>query len=104
LLNDAIIALRGWFIMGLRIRRSIKLGKYMKVNVSKSGMSLSAGVKGARVNLNSKGVVRRTVGINGTGISYTDSHKIGGNSRSTATGIDSNVVQTAKVVSSKSSV
>lgn len=57
--------------MGLRFRRSIKLGKYAKINLGKKGASLSMGVRGAHVTVGKNGV-RNTVGIPGTGISYTD--------------------------------
>jgi|GEM_PF-3697800 len=83
--------------MGFHIRKSIKLSKHLKLNLNKSGVSLSGGVKGARVSLNSKGVVRKSVGLPGTGIYYTDQHKIsGGKSKSRMNSItNSNVIQTA---------
>jgi hypothetical protein len=62
--------------MGLRIRKSIKLGKHLKLNLSKSGVSVSGGIKGARVSINTKGVVRKSVGIPGTGVYYSNQHKI----------------------------
>lgn len=57
--------------MGLRFRKSVKLGKYFRLNFSKSGMSLSGGVKGARVTIGKNGV-RQTVGLPGTGLSYSN--------------------------------
>lgn len=57
--------------MGLRFRRSIKLGKYAKINIGKTGASLSVGAKGAHVTMGKNGV-RKTVGIPGSGLSYTD--------------------------------
>lgn len=62
--------------MGLRIRKSLKLGKHLKINLSKSGVSLSGGVRGARMSINTKGVVRNSVGLIGTGIYYTKQHKL----------------------------
>lgn len=59
--------------MGLRFKKSIKLGKGVKLNIGKSGLSVSAGVKGARVSMNSKGKVTGTVGLPGTGLSYSKS-------------------------------
>lgn len=56
--------------MGFNFRKSIKLGKNLRVNLSKSGVGLSAGVKGARVSVGPKGI-RKTASIPGTGISYT---------------------------------
>ena len=61
--------------MGLRLRKSIKLMPGLKLNLSKSGMSLTAGRRGACVNFSSRGT-RATVGMPGTGISY--SAKLGG--------------------------
>ena len=40
--------------MGVYIRKSFKLGP-IRFNVSKSGVGVSAGVKGARVGVNAKG-------------------------------------------------
>jgi len=56
--------------MGLRFRRSIKLLPGVRLNFSKSGVSTSVGVRGAHVTLG-HGKVRETVGIPGTGLSYT---------------------------------
>lgn len=41
--------------MGFMLRKSIKLGKHTKLNISKSGLGISTGVKGARVGINAKG-------------------------------------------------
>jgi hypothetical protein len=57
-------------IMGFNYRKSIKLGKGFKVNISKRGIGISAGVKGYRVSVGSKGI-RKTVSIPGTGIYST---------------------------------
>ena len=51
--------------MGLRVRKSIKLGKHVKLNVSKSGVSTS--VKVGNVTHNSK---RGTTVNLGHGVSY----------------------------------
>jgi hypothetical protein len=58
--------------MAFRLFRRIKIAPGITLNLSKSGLSASAGVRGARVTLGTRGV-RRTVGVPGTGISYTDS-------------------------------
>lgn len=70
--------------MGFRFRKSIKILPGVKLNVGKKGVGISAGVKGARVSVNSSGRVTKSVGIPGTGISYVESSKIGnsGNSNS----------------------
>ena len=57
--------------MGFRFRKSIKLFPGVRVNLSKSGVSASVGVKGATVNISDKGT-RATVNIPGTGISYSE--------------------------------
>lgn len=68
-------------IMGLRFRRSIKAGP-IRINLSKSGIGFSAGVKGARITKPAKGKARTTVGIPGTGLSY--SKTVGGKKQSAA--------------------
>ncbi len=56
--------------MGLRFRRSIKIAKGLRLNVSGSGISLSVGGRGATVNVSARGT-RTTLGIPGTGVSWT---------------------------------
>ena len=56
--------------MGFRFQRRIKLFPGFYLNLSKSGVSASAGVKGFTVN--SRGMT--TVGIPGTGLSYRHNH------------------------------
>ncbi|SOB84230.1 DUF4236 domain-containing protein [Streptomyces sp. 1331.2] len=51
-------------------RKSFKAGG-LRVTASKSGISYSAGVKGARITKQANGRVRTTVGIPGTGISHS---------------------------------
>ena len=60
--------------MGLRFRKSIKICKGVKVNLSKTGLSLSLGGKGYTCNLSKRGV-RHTASLPGTGISYSTSSK-----------------------------
>lgn len=57
--------------MGLNFRKSITLIKGVKLNLSKSGPSLSFGKSGLRQSINLKGQGRTTIGIPGTGIYYT---------------------------------
>lgn len=57
--------------MGLNFRKSISLMKGLKLNLSKSGPSISFGKSGLRQSVNLKGQTRTTVGIPGTGIYYT---------------------------------
>ncbi len=56
--------------MGLRFRKSIKLGSNTRVNFSKSGVGISTGIKGARVSKKAGGGTRTTLSVPGTGISY----------------------------------
>lgn len=56
--------------MGLRLRKSIKIMPGLKINLSKSGASLTVGKAGACVNVSKRGT-RTTVGLPGTGISYS---------------------------------
>jgi hypothetical protein len=53
-----------------RFYRRVHIFPGLSVNLSKSGPSLTFGVRGAHVTLGRKGV-RKTVGIPGTGIYYT---------------------------------
>ena len=62
--------------MGLRFRKSLKLSKFLRINLSKSGISLSGGLPGARASINNKGVVRKSIGAVGSGIYYSEQHKI----------------------------
>lgn len=57
--------------MGFRYRKSIHLGGGIRINISKSGIGYSWGVKGYRISKDANGVVRKTASIPGTGISYT---------------------------------
>ena len=56
--------------MGLRFHSSFKLFPGVRLHVSKSGLSTSFGVRGASINVSGRGV-RGTVGIPGTGLSYS---------------------------------
>ena len=54
-----------------RFRRSARLIPGIRVNFSKSGTSLSVGRRGATVKVGPRGI-RGTVGLPGTGISYSE--------------------------------
>lgn len=57
--------------MGFRFRKSIKLAPGVRINLTKKGVSsLSVGRRGATVNVGKKGT-RGTVGIPGSGMSYS---------------------------------
>ena len=64
--------------MGFRFRKSFKIAPGVRVNIGKKSVGISAGVKGARVSVNSNGRVTKSVGIPGTGLSYVSTSKIGG--------------------------
>ena len=60
---------------GLRIHKRVQLLPGVYLNVSKSGVSLSAGIPGLTHNMDHKGKHRTTVSVPGTGVSYTLHHK-----------------------------
>lgn len=53
-----------------RFYRRVRIFPGLSVNLSKSGPSVSVGMRGAHVTFGPKGI-QRTVGIPGTGIYYT---------------------------------
>ncbi|MCR4670007.1 MAG: DUF4236 domain-containing protein [Saccharofermentans sp.] len=63
--------------MGLCFRKSISLGKGLKLNLSKSGPSVSFGKSGLRQSIALNGKTRTTVGIPGTGVYYTKASSVG---------------------------
>ncbi len=60
--------------MGLRMRKSIQICKGVRLNFGTSGASLSFGTKGLRHTIHTSGRRTTSVGIPGTGISYTKTH------------------------------
>lgn len=58
--------------MGMRFRKSIRLGKNVRLNLSKSGIGYSVGTKGYRVTKMANGRTRTTSSIPGTGISFVN--------------------------------
>jgi len=58
--------------MGFRFRRSFKIVPGVRLNVSKSGLSTSIGRPGATLNVGGKRGPRVTVGLPGTGLSYSE--------------------------------
>lgn len=61
--------------MGFRFRKSVKLFPGLRLNLSKSGTSWTFGGPGASVNINDD-KIRGTVGIPGSGLSYTEETKL----------------------------
>ncbi len=57
--------------MGLRFRKSIKIAPGVKINLNKKSTSVTFGGKGAHYTASSTGKKTASVGIPGTGISYT---------------------------------
>lgn len=57
--------------MGLRFRKSFSLGSLLRLNLSKSGVSVGVGPRGLNVNFSPRGL-RKTVGLPGTGIYYQE--------------------------------
>ena len=55
--------------MGLRFRKSFNIGP-LRINISKSGIGFSLGVKGFRVSRSAKGKMTATASLPGTGLSY----------------------------------
>jgi hypothetical protein len=55
--------------MGLRFRKSFTFGP-LRINVSKSGIGFSLGVKGFRIGRSAKGKNTATISLPGTGLSY----------------------------------
>lgn len=76
--------------MGFRFRKSFKIAPGVRVNVGKKSVGISAGVKGARVSVNSSGRKTTTVGLPGTGLSYSKTEKIGGSKTKAASTSASN--------------
>lgn len=71
--------------MGMRYRKSIGLGKGVRLNVGKGSLGISAGVKGAHVSVNSRWGVTTSVGAPGTGVSYSKTTGWGSKSKADST-------------------
>ena len=56
--------------MGWRWRKSVRISKGVRVNLSQSGVGLSYGIRGLRKSVHSSGRRTTTFSIPGTGISY----------------------------------
>jgi tetratricopeptide (TPR) repeat protein len=55
--------------MSLRFRRSLKIAPGLRLIVSKKGLGLNLGSRGAHLTVNTQGQVTRSIGIPGTGLS-----------------------------------
>src|SRR5467141_580941 len=65
--------------MPLRFFRRIRIAPGVSVNLSRSGASVSVGPRGAKVTVGPRGV-RKTVGLPGTGVFYTTTSPLHGES------------------------
>lgn len=59
----------------VRFRRSFRLLPGVRINLGKRSTSVSIGGRGAHVTLGGPQGTRTTVGLPGTGLSYTEVHK-----------------------------
>ncbi len=84
--------------MGFNFRKSFKVAPGVKLNLSKKSAGLSFGTKGFSHSVSTSGRKRTTVGIPGTGISYSKSHS---SSNSEASSSDNYVSGTTTGKSSK---
>jgi len=64
--------------MPFRFRKSFKIAPGLRVNLGKRSVGLSAGVRGARVSVNSQGRVGASAGIPGSGLYVQRSRMIKG--------------------------
>lgn len=62
--------------MGIRFSKSVKIGKFLRLNISKSGLGFSVGNKFFRLGVNPKGVIIKTLTLPKTGLSYVKQRKI----------------------------
>lgn len=56
--------------MGFRLYKSVRLGKGVRLNLSKSGVGVSLGPSGLRYSVHSAGRRTTSVGLPGSGVSY----------------------------------
>lgn len=80
--------------MGMRFRKSKKIAPGVRLNLSAKSASISIGPKGFKKTFSTSGRVTTTVGIPGTGLSYSTSKKTG----QTAAGSTSQEAPAAPVV------
>jgi tetratricopeptide (TPR) repeat protein len=78
---------------GFRLRKSVRIAPGVRLSVTKTGLGLSAGVRGARYSVHTSGRRTTTVGIPGTGVSYIAAS--GGGSRRGGTARQSTTARSA---------
>ncbi|MHB8397926.1 MAG: DUF4236 domain-containing protein [Candidatus Limnocylindrales bacterium] len=69
--------------MSLRFRRSIRIAPGIRINLTKTGLGLTVGPRGAHYSVHSSGRRTRSVGLPGTGL-YYQSRSGGGGRRSSS--------------------
>ena len=75
--------------MGFRFRKSVNLGGF-RINLSKSGIGYSVGVKGFRVTKTARNTLRTTASAYGTGLSYVEEQSLNPKREKKDNSIDSN--------------
>lgn len=83
--------------MGLNYRKQITIFPGVKLNISKSGLSVSVGKKGAHVTAGTSGRKSVSVGLPGTGLSYTKSLSKGSKKKSLGMGFTAVVIAGAVI-------
>ena len=68
--------------MGFKFRKSFKIAPGVRVSFGKKSSSISFGTKGFRTSFNTKGRTTTSIGIPGTGLSYSKSTSLKGKSKS----------------------
>ena len=61
--------------MGLRFQRRVKILPGVRLNLSRSGVGLSVGGRGAHVGITARGQRYTSVGLPGTGVSWREYQK-----------------------------
>lgn len=79
--------------MGFRLQRSLSLGKFLRINISKSGLGVSAGLPGLKISTGPRGSFIN-LGLPGTGLSYRK--KISGKTLGDFTGIGNGSIASSK--------
>ncbi|MBQ4238666.1 MAG: DUF4236 domain-containing protein, partial [Ruminococcus sp.] len=87
--------------MGLRFRKTISLLPGVRLNISKSGLGISAGIPGLRGSINTSGRVTGTASIPGTGVSYVKTKQLGSKKKKAEKSAAK--TKTAKAIGEKSS-
>lgn len=81
--------------MGLNFRKSIKIAPGVKLNLGKKSASVSVGTKGARFTTSTTGRKTASVGLPGTGLSYTKTVSTNNSSKKTQHNANSKGTQAA---------